>query len=187
VAEPSGEGGREGRDIKVTDRRMFTAEGELKEEYRDLEAPAEAPAAEGAPAAAGPAAAGSGDAGPAARPERGAEAPQPGSRPAAAERPGGPAGEDRRGAHVEIPGSPAGLAPTFYDLISVLAEPIALYLGDAELPDGSSAENLDAARLYIDLLDVVREKTAGNLTAQEATVLEDVLYQLRMRYVQKRG
>ena len=37
------------------------------------------------------------------------------------------------------------------------------------------------------LLDVLRQKTAGNVTAQESSVLEDVLYRLRLRYVQKRG
>ena len=41
--------------------------------------------------------------------------------------------------------------------------------------------------LYIDLLDVLREKTLENLTSQESTVLEDVLYRLRIRYVSKRG
>jgi hypothetical protein len=69
----------------------------------------------------------------------------------------------------------------------VLAEPVALYMGDAELPDGGSVENLDMARVHIDLLDVLRRKTAGNLSAQEAATLEDVLYRLRMRCVQKRG
>ncbi len=43
------------------------------------------------------------------------------------------------------------------------------------------------ARLHIDLLDVLRQKTAGNLTAQERAFLEDLLYRLRVRYVQKRG
>ena len=43
------------------------------------------------------------------------------------------------------------------------------------------------ARLHIDLLDVLRQKTAGNLTAQELAVLEDFLYRARVRYVQKRG
>ena len=49
------------------------------------------------------------------------------------------------------------------------------------------AENLEMARLHIDLLEVLRQKTAGNLTAQEAAILEDLIYRLRMRYVQKRG
>ena len=71
--------------------------------------------------------------------------------------------------------------------MAVLAEPVSLYLGDIPLPDGQSAENLEMARLHIDLLDVLRQKTAGNVTAQESSVLEDVLYRLRLRYVQKRG
>ena len=198
MADPSDEGGREEREIKVTDRRMFTAEGELKEEFRDLgSSRPEAAAGEAArdesrrpPAGADPAGTGSGIVDPsgasAGGPSPGAGPAPSGGPPPGGERPSGPAAGGG-GAPFEIPSSSPGPAPTFYDLISVLAEPVALYLGDAQLPDGSSAENLDAARLYIDLLDVVRNKTAGNLSAQETTVLEDVLYQLRMRYVQKRG
>ena len=77
--------------------------------------------------------------------------------------------------------------PTFADLVAILAEPIGIYLGDAKLPDGRSAENLEAARLHIELLGVVKEKTDGNLSSQEAAFLEDLLYQLRLRYVQKSG
>jgi len=89
--------------------------------------------------------------------------------------------------HLELPGSPPGLGPTFLDLVGVLTEPVPFYLGDAALPDGQTMENLDAARLHIDLLDVLRQRTAGNLTAQEQAVLDDLLYRLRVRYVQKRG
>lgn len=88
---------------------------------------------------------------------------------------------------LEIPGTPAGLGPTFLDLVGVLTEPVPFYLGDAALPDGQTMENLEAARLHIDLLDVLRQRTAGNLTAEEQAVLEDLLYRLRVRYVQKRG
>ena len=88
---------------------------------------------------------------------------------------------------LELPGSPAGLGPGFLDLVELLAQPVPFYLGDAALPDGQSVENLDMARLHIDMLDVLRQRTAGNLTAEELAVLEDLLYQLRMRYVQKRG
>jgi hypothetical protein len=73
------------------------------------------------------------------------------------------------------------------DLVTLLAEPIAVYLGDVEMPDGQSAENLDMARLHIDLLDILRRKTAGNLEVGEARLLEDLLYRCRLRYVQKRG
>ena len=62
-----------------------------------------------------------------------------------------------------------------------------IYLGDMPLPDGQSAENLEMARLHIDMLDVLKQKTDGNLTAQESAFLEDLLYRLRVRYVQKQG
>jgi hypothetical protein len=76
--------------------------------------------------------------------------------------------------------------PSFFDLAAMLAEPVAVYLGDVPLPDGQSAENLEMAHLHIELLDVLREKTAGNLSAQEAAFFEDLLYRLKVRYVQKR-
>lgn len=180
------------KEIKVTDKRMFTPEGQLREEYRFLdekstaaeegtEVPPEAPAAPSRPA-------------PAERAEpvapmaserrqefqpRGTELSDP-RRTAAPEPPGS--------AHLEVPGTPPELgAPTFYDLAAILAEPVALYLGDLELEDGQSAENLEMARMHLDLLDVLRQKTVGNLNAQESAFLEDLLYRLRVRYVQKRG
>ena len=72
---------------------------------------------------------------------------------------------------IELPGTPPELGgPTFFDLVAMIAEPVAIYLGDAELPDGRSMENLEMARLHIDLLDVLRQKTAGRLDRQEAAV-----------------
>ena len=56
-----------------------------------------------------------------------------------------------------------------------------------QLPDGRTAEDLEMARLHIDLLDLLRQRTAGNVTAQEAGFLDDLLYRLRLRYVRKRG
>jgi hypothetical protein len=175
----------EKRAIKVNDKRMFTPDGELREEYRFLqekstqEEPAP-PAAETLDPVAGPAAA--------ALPET----PAPGSpgepmHPAEAED-GDDWLHDADGPALELPGAPPGMArASFFDLIGMLAEPIAIYLGDEPLQDGESAENLEMARIHIDLLDVVRQKTRGNLSAQEASVLEDILYRSRMRYVQKGG
>lgn len=156
--------------IKVTDKRMFTADGRLKEEYSFLAEPAVPPSEPATPVAPTPPAAPQAPTPPAARP------PMP---------PGYP---DESSARLELPGTPPGLGrPTFYDLVSLLAEPIAIYLGDLELPTGESAENLEMARLHIDLLDVLRQKTAGHLSVQEAGFLEDLLYRSRVRYVQKRG
>jgi hypothetical protein len=153
---------------------MFTADGELREDYQHIESEAESsPPSEPDPPPAEPA----------------ASTP---SEPRV-EAPPEPPFDDERGAaegggHVEMPQTPGGLgSPGFMELVSVLAEPIAIYLGDATMPDGSSAENPEAARFYIDLLEVLQKKTAGNLTSQEGAILEDLLYQLRMRYVRKRG
>ena len=147
------------KSIKVTDKRMFTADGRLREEYQGMEDAVTEPAA--APEA----------------------APPPPSPPT----PVPPAAEERA-PRLEIPDlGPGFAAPSFLDLVAMLAEPVSIYLGDLPLPDGQSAENLEMARLHIDLLGLLRQKTAGNLTAQELAFLEDLLYRLRLRYVQKRG
>ena len=170
------------KDLKVTDKRMFTADGRLREEYRHFESDAE-PAIDEAPEAA------ASETGPdPGTPPVQAPSPEPAVVPEAA---GEGAASEPAPADtptLEIPGTPEGLgAPSFLDLVTLLAEPIALYLGDAQLPNGESAENLDMARLHIDLLDVLRRKTAGNLDAGESRLLEDLLYRCRLRYVQKRG
>jgi hypothetical protein len=148
------------KEIKVTDKRMFTPDGKLREEYRFLDEKSTAEPAAPPPAAE------------VRRPE-----PTPQWEP---QRPANPMPE------VELPPMPEELeAPSVFDLVAMLAEPVPIYLGDARLPDGQSAENLDMARFHIDLMDVLRQKTAGNLTAQESAFLEDLLYRLRVRYVQK--
>ena len=153
------------KEIKVTDKRMFLPDGKLREEYRFLDEKSTAePAAEPPAAAQVPAA------------ETREPEPAPQWEPP---RPAGPAGW-------ETSPLPADLEePSFFDLVAMLAEPVPIYLGDAPLPDGQSAENPEMARFHIDLLDVLRQKTAGSLTAEESAFLEDLLYRLRVRYVQK--
>jgi hypothetical protein len=154
--------GNEGKeiDIKVTDKRMFTPDGELREEYRFLSEKSTATATS--------------------EPEPAPVAPPKTEEPP---RPAPPPQEERRPAGYQE--TPAGFGPTFFDLVQMLMEPAVIYLGDMPLPDGQSAENLEMARLHIDMLDVLRQKTFGNLTSQESAFLEDLLYRLRVRYVQK--
>jgi hypothetical protein len=170
--------GSQDKEMKVTDKRMFTPEGELREEYRFLNEKSTATTAatttaeitEPAPEPAQPE--------PARRPEP--------SRPPEPQRRAAGYPEPQEDSGLDFPGAPQG-GPGFLDLAAMLAEPAAIYLGDAPLPDGQWAENLEMARLHIDLLDVLRQKTAGNLTAQESAILEDLIYRLRVRYVQKHG
>jgi hypothetical protein len=161
----------EKKEIKVTDKRMFTPDGELREEYRVLaekSTTATTTAPEPAPAPA---------------PSRPVEPEILQSPREAREAPRrAPEPDDR----VDLSETPPELdGPSFFDLVAMLAEPVPIYLGDAVLPDGQDATNPEMARFYIDLLAVLRQKTAGNLTAQESSFLEDLLYRMRVRYVQK--
>ena len=161
----------EKKEIKVTDKRMFMPDGKLKEEYSflDEKSTVEPAAAPPAPAQATP---------PPPPPAAEARRPAPESQ-WEPPRQAGPAGWDSSPLPSELEGA------SFFDLVAMLAEPVPIYLGDAPLPDGGSAENPEMARFHIDLLDVLRQKTAASLTAEESAFLEDLLYRLRVRYVQK--
>jgi len=58
-------------------------------------------------------------------------------------------------------------------------------LGEIPNPMTNSKEtNLPQAKYMIDTVEMIKEKTKGNLTNPEAKLLEDILYQLRMKYVE---
>jgi hypothetical protein len=60
-----------------------------------------------------------------------------------------------------------------------------VHLGDAPNPvTGRPDASLALARQTIDLLALLQEKTRGNLTADEERTVDQVLYDLRMRYVE---
>ncbi len=59
-------------------------------------------------------------------------------------------------------------------------------LGEVENPFlKTKAQNLDQAKFTIDTLQIIKEKTAGNLTDDETKLLETALYDLRMGYIEK--
>jgi hypothetical protein len=60
-----------------------------------------------------------------------------------------------------------------------------VHLGAAPDPvSGETKVDLAQAKQVIDLLDVLKVKTAGNLTAGESAMLDDLLFDLRMRYLE---
>lgn len=59
-----------------------------------------------------------------------------------------------------------------------------VHLGDAPGPDGASQANLLLAQQDIDLLELLHDKTQGNLSGDEERLLSQALYDLRMRYVE---
>jgi hypothetical protein len=77
-------------------------------------------------------------------------------------------------------------ALSFVAFVLSLASTAAIHFGD--LPDPMSGEisepNLDGAAQMIDILSLLDEKTRGNLTAEERQILEQVLYELRTRFLE---
>ena len=80
-------------------------------------------------------------------------------------------------------------ALSFTAFVISLASSAAIHFGD--LPDPASGErgepNLDGAAQMIEILALLEQKTKGNLTAEERQVLESVLYELRLRFVEASG
>lgn len=71
-------------------------------------------------------------------------------------------------------------------LILSLSSSVLVNLGEVPDPESNQInENLDLARHTIDLLAMLEEKTKGNLTKDEEDLLKNVLFELRMKYVQK--
>ena len=135
--------------FKVSDRRLFTAEGEPRREIPEEAESAVKPAP-----------------------------PQPEPPPAPAD---AGAGFERRSLE-----EPPGI--DFTVLINAMMQPALIYLGEIPHPaTGQPVVDLEQARVQIDMLDLLRVKTRGNLSMQEESLLERVLYQLRMVYVARSG
>ena len=135
--------------LRVTDRRLFTSTGVLRDELPEEEAD-----------------------------QPGVDAATPSASNADA---GAEAGFERRPLD-----EPEGV--DFTMLINAMAQPALIFLGEIPHPGTGQPEvNLEQARLQIDLLDTLRIKCRGNLTADEEGLLDRMLYQLRMLYVARSG
>ena len=74
----------------------------------------------------------------------------------------------------------------FLDLVSLFGTQALMALGKLANPATNKAEkNLDAARLFIDLLEMVERKTTGNLTPDETKILKATLTDLRLMFVEE--
>ncbi len=132
--------------FKVTDRRQFTPEGEVRQQSETEPRPAAAPPPEVE-----------------ARPERIQE-----------ETPPETAGSD----------TPEGM--NFASFLLSLATTGMVHLGEiAEPTTGQKMENLEAASQMIDILDILKVKTEGNLSSEESQLMENLLYELRMKFLSK--
>lgn len=80
----------------------------------------------------------------------------------------------------------AGAFPqvTFSTFIISMASSALVQLGEVPNPEtGAVEKNSEMASHTIDILSMLQEKTSGNLDAGETRLLNDVLYELRMKYV----
>jgi hypothetical protein len=142
------------KGFKVQDRRRFSAEGELKPEHREEDKPGAQQPQPEPPRAAASEGASSAQA-----------TPQPGPHP---------------GAGI---GEPSEI--NFATFIVGLSTQALLHLG--EIPDPSTnspMRDLNAAQQLIDILGLLRDKTRGNLDQDEAGLLDSILFDLRMKYVE---
>jgi hypothetical protein len=82
--------------------------------------------------------------------------------------------------------NPEDTGITFAGFIISLATTAAVHFGDIEDPGtGIRGEpNLPAAAQMIELIALLQDKTKGNLTDPEIKLVDDLLYELRMRFVQ---
>jgi len=169
---------QEESEFKVSDRRLFTSDGELRESAdAQVPAPAAAPTpiskvAEAAPAAATPA------------PE--SEIPEP------------PSNSEQQAQHdaykqssrdldarVELSGHSAKeLEMSFERFMASLYMNAMMQLGLMHEQGGQPGVDLIGARQTIDTLGMIAEKTKGNLTPKEQGFLQNCLYELRMAYVE---
>jgi hypothetical protein len=81
---------------------------------------------------------------------------------------------------------PESTEVTFIGFVLSLAHTAAFHFGDVADPvTGRTSEpNLAAAQQLIDILALLEEKTRGNLTAEERQLMEQLVYELRLRFVE---
>ena len=80
------------------------------------------------------------------------------------------------------PGAPAD----FSQFLLTLAAQASMLLSGEGLPEGTDPGGaLEGARSVISILDMLKEKTEGRRTSAEETLLDEILFQLRMVYVEK--
>ncbi len=76
----------------------------------------------------------------------------------------------------------------FTTFVLSLASSALMHLGLEPYPDTNATEkNLPLAKQTIDILQMLEEKTRGNLTADETKLIQALLYDLRLRFVEVSG
>src|SRR6476469_5729728 len=81
--------------------------------------------------------------------------------------------------------SPGELSQRFIEFVMMQAQNAALFLGQIPNPQTGKGEvNLELAKMFIDQLGMIQDKTRGNLTNEEGTVLRNTISKLQMAFVE---
>jgi len=151
-------------EIKVTDKRIFTAEGEIREEFRNEIKPSE-PSVTPAP-----------------EPEKSEAPPQQKERRREQKEPPKETGDRRR----TIADKAKNPDSAFTNFIEPLIAQAYMSLGMLRNPYQPQTKiDPSAARQMIDILTLLEEKTTGNLTPDEEDFLHTHLSELKLAYVQR--
>lgn len=163
--------------FKVNDRRRFSSEGDLKPEFQGSEEAPPEVAAEPPPKAANPS------------PRVDAAHSDPHAPHAHAAHPEDPghdhfARHDPNQSHGREGGAAAEM--TFGTFLVGLSTQALMLLGDIPDPQtGKPERDLVGAQQLIDIIGMLELKTRGNLDRDEAQLIEAILYELRMKYVER--
>lgn len=80
------------------------------------------------------------------------------------------------------------MAQRFVQFVMIQAQNIMFVLGRIPSPDGMAhPPNLEAAKMLIDQLEMIKEKTRGNTSKQEDKILEEALQAVRLAFVEASG
>lgn len=86
------------------------------------------------------------------------------------------------------PVSSGEMAQRFVEFVMVQAQNILFVLGKLPTPEGGRMRpNLEAGKMLIDQLDMIRVKTQGNLTKNEADILEKIISEVSLAFVEASG
>ena len=151
------------KELKVTDKRIFTPEGDLREEFRNEIKPATDPMA--------------------ARPAPPAEEKPPEKPVERRTEKKGPPQEERRRTIADKAQNPG---TAFTDFVEPLIAQAYMSLGMLRNPYQPKPEiDAGAARQMIEIITMLKEKTEGNLTADEDDFLSTHLGELKLAFVQR--
>jgi hypothetical protein len=155
------------KELKVTDKRIFTAEGEIREEFKQEIHPAE--------------------------PTKSATAPPPQPQAAPREEKAAPPRAEERRPREEPPNAGRTIADKalnpgspFTNFVEPLIAQAYMSLGMLRNPYQPQAKiDVGAARQMIEILTLLKDKTKGNLTPDEEDFLETHLGELKLAFVQR--